>query len=163
MRPNQVQELHYLPIELGSQVFAIPMSEVSAIQPVSVADSEDTPPNGDADTATAGAKIIDLGHLFYGETPATRPQRRYVVLITTSAGTCGVAVDRVRSARRAQAADQYALPHLITAKGSLFSGLVRELDGLVLVIDSHSLVEHLQQVAPELVMEHDYVPQHPIG
>jgi chemotaxis signal transduction protein len=152
----RTQVLHYLPIELRGQVFAIPMAEVGSIQrmPSSTLEEERLP--GPALAPDDTMKIIDLGELFR-DTGAGEPSRhRYVVLVTPPAGTCGVVVDGVGSARRAGPDDQFAVPHLALTEGSPFSGVVRGVDGLALVIDANRLVDQLHRVAPEVVMERAY-------
>ncbi len=146
------QSLHYVPIGVSGQMFALPMSEVAAIRRLS---DEDTamPASEVVNEEQATMPIVDLRHLFF---PVSRPAPEhptYVIVISIPDLTYVVLVDDVRPARRATPADQLALPPLLMARRYPFSGVIRETDSLVLLIHSRLLAEELRRVKPGLVLE----------
>lgn len=142
--------LHYLPIEVSGQMFAIPMSDVAAIRRLN---DEDGTASGQAGEKPTTIPIVDLRHLFF---PVSRqgPERpSYVVVISMPNLTYVVLVDDVRPARRAEPADLLAFPPLLAGERYPFSGVIRVADSLVLMIHCRLLAEELRQVKPALVLE----------
>jgi hypothetical protein len=149
-----LQTLHYLPVEVSGQLFAIPMRDVSAVQRMGAGGSpEGVVPQGNGSSALA-VPVIDLSHLFWDR--ASPLPGTHIVVIAAAVGTCAVLVNGLRPARTAQAADQSALPHLPALQHCPFRGLVREPDALVLILDCRALVEKLLRASPELVLEPDH-------
>jgi chemotaxis signal transduction protein len=148
------QTLHYLPVEVSGQMFAIPMRDVSAVHRVSAGTGpEGVIPQANGSSALA-LPVIDLSHLFW-DRESPQPGT-HIVLITTEVGMCAVLVNSLRPARTALTTDQSALPHLPAFQHSPFQGLVHEPDALVLIVDCRALVEKLQRASPELVLEPDH-------
>jgi chemotaxis signal transduction protein len=151
--PN-FQALHYLPVEVYGQTFAIPMSEVVAIHRSGGGAVDESVVPKVSEPSGASVMTIDLRHLFWGE--AVSSPHAHVVVISTHAGTCALLVDAVRPSRTAEATAQSPLPRLVAAMDLPFSGVLREPDVLVLIMDSQRLVEQLRQIAPELIVESVY-------
>jgi chemotaxis signal transduction protein len=141
------QELQYLPVELSSQTFALPMSDVAAIHRKSV-DTDDEPLS--TDEHAANLPILDLQHLF--QIQSNPDTSRYVIVVSTAIGTCALAVDRVRPTRTIGMAALYPLPRLVSTVGWLFKGVICDSDNLILLIDSQRLVKTVQQMSPGLVL-----------
>jgi chemotaxis protein histidine kinase CheA len=141
------QELQYLPVELSSQTFALPMNDAVAIHRKSVdTDGEQL----STDEHAANLPILDLRHLF--QIQSNPDTSMYVIVVSTEIGTCALAVDRVRPTRTIETAALYPLPRLISTVGWLFKGVIRDSDNLILLIDSQRLVETVQQMSPDLVL-----------
>lgn len=146
-----LQALHYLPVEVSGQFFAIPMRDVSAVYRMGAGTNAMPQANG---SSVPAVPVIDLSHLFWDR--ASPLSGRHVVVIATDVGTCAVLVGGLRPARTAQATDRSALPRLPAFQHCPFRGLVHEPDALVLIVDCRALVEKLQRVSPELVLEPDH-------
>lgn len=148
------QTLHYLPVEVSGQLFAIPMRDVSAVQRMDTGtDPEGAMPQANGSSALA-VPVIDLSHLFWGK--AAPLPGTHIVVVTTEVGTCAVLVNGLRPARIAQVTDQFALPRLPAFQHCPFRGLVHEPDALVLILNCRALVEKLLRASPELVLEPDH-------
>jgi len=148
------QVLHYLPVEVSGQAFAIPMSEVAAVHRAGGGAVDEDVASEAGEPPGASVMAIDLRLLFFGR--AQPSPKAHVVVISTQVGMCALLVDTVRPARTAEATTQYPLPRLVAAMNLPFSGVVREPDALILIMDSRRLVEQLRQVAPELIAESIY-------
>lgn len=148
------QELQVLPIELSGQTFALNMDDVVTIHRISV-DTDKEPLSTDGQGADL--PVLELRHLFSSQT--TPDTGKYVIVIATGAGTCALAVDRVRPTRTIEQAALYPLPRLVSAVNWLFKGVICEADDLMLLINSPRLVEQIQQHSPGLVLaEGTHVP-----
>lgn len=147
--------LQYMPVDVSGRLFAVPMSDVVTIQRVQVDASDTTNGASVSDSEPSQsqpvAQTIDLRYLFWGEALASRSP--HAIVVTTSAGTCALLVDAVRASRVAEIDDVKRLPSIVSGTSRIFSGVVRNPDGLLLVIDIRRLVESVYQVAPELIME----------
>jgi chemotaxis signal transduction protein len=152
--PTNHQELQYLPIELSGQTFALNMGDVTAIHRKSV-DTDDELLS--TEQQAANLPVLDLRRLFQSQ--ANPYTNMYVIVLFTDAGTCAVAVDRVRPARTIETAALYPLPCLVSTVGWLFKRVICEADNLVLLINSQRLVEQIRQNSPDLVLaEGTHVP-----
>ncbi|MBN1429413.1 MAG: chemotaxis protein CheW [Anaerolineae bacterium] len=149
--PDYPSTLHYLPIEVSGQLFAIPMLEVAAIRQLG---------RGDAPVVSMGQEarqpaipIVDLQSLFFGVSLSDIEEPAYVIVISIPAFACAVLVDGVRPARLAEPADQLAMPLTLTNERYPFRGVLRTPEGLVLIIDSRLLIEELRRIKPDLIVE----------
>jgi len=144
------QSLHYVPVGVSGQFFALPMSEVAAIRRLG---DEDTAPSEAMNDGQSAIPITDLRHLFFPVSRQGPGRATYVVVIAIPGFTYAVLVDDVRPARRAALADQLAVPPLLAARRYPFSGVIRGADSLVLMIDTRLLADQLRQVKPDLIRE----------
>lgn len=144
------QHLHYVPIGVSGQIFAFPMSEVAAIRRLG---DEETGSDYSADDAQTAIPIVDLRQLFFPVSRQSPGRPAYVAVITIPGLTYAVLVDDVRPARHAPLTDQLAVPHLLAMRRYPFSGVIREADALVLMIDTRLLADQLRQVKPDLIRE----------
>lgn len=145
-----IQSLHYVPIGVSGQMFALPMSEVAAIR--RLIDEDAAAPEMVSD-GQATIPITDLRRLFFPVSRQDPERAAYVVVIAIPGLTYAVLVDDVRPARRAAPADQLAIPPLLAGRRYPFSGVIREADSLVLMIDALHLAGELRQVKPDLIRE----------
>lgn len=139
--------LPYLPVEVSSRIFAIPMSDVAAVHRLS-SRKVSAPEPADQEQA-----IIDLRQLFFPLNRHSTRRPAYRVDITIPGLTYGVLVDDVKLERQADPADQLPMPSLLTGRRYPFSGVVRERGSLVLVIHCRLLAEKLSQVKPDVFLE----------
>lgn len=147
------QSLHYVPVGVSGDMFAIPMSEVAAIRRL---DDEDTAASETVSEGRPAIPIVDLRRLFF---PVNRPapeRAAYVIVVSIPGFAYAVLVDDVRPARWAAQTDQLAIPPLLAARRYPFSGVIREEDSLMLMIDTRLLADELRQVQPDLVQERSH-------
>ena len=149
------QYLHYMPVGVSGQMFALPMSEVADIRRL---EGEDMAVAASVvlNKGLAAVPIIDLRKLFFPVSQPAPEHPTYVVVIAIRSLTFVVLVDDVRPARRAAPADQLAIPPLLLAQRYPFGGVIREADSLMLIIDAHLLADELRQVSPDSVMERSH-------
>jgi chemotaxis signal transduction protein len=148
--------LRYLPVDVSGQLFAIPMSSVATIHRIdSTSISGETNgifrTNASNDTVVI---VIDLRRLFWGITPSEN--YAHAVVIATDDGMCAMLVDAVKPTRVASPFSHHDLPRLVTGERLPFSGVIREPDSLLLVIDGIRLVEQLSHVVPDAVLEQSH-------
>lgn len=142
--------LHYLPVDVSGQMFAIPMSEVAAVRRLS---DEDAAASEPADKGSATIPVVDLRRLFFPVKRQSPERPSYVIVISMPDLTYVVLVDDVRPARRVEPHDQLPVPPLLAGQQYPFSGVIRVGDSLVLMINCRLLAEELRQVKSGLVLE----------
>ncbi len=136
-KQKPAQPLQYLPIEVSGRRFAIPMDGVVTIQRVRV-NGDGLPPN-----AAENMSISDLRSLFSPVEPVG--QTAHAIVITTAGGLITLLVDNVRSARMTE--ELVSLPYLVDTAEIPFSQMIREAEGLTLLIDPQRLPSTIQQQA----------------
>jgi chemotaxis signal transduction protein len=144
------QSLHYVPVGVSGQFFALPMSEVAAIR--RLGDEDTAAPQVVSDGQT-DIPIVDLRRLFFPVKQPSTKRAAYVVVIAVPGLTYAVLVDDVRPARRVAPDDQLRMPPLLAAHRYPFSSVLREAGSLVLMIDASLLAEELRQVKPDVIRE----------
>lgn len=136
-KQKSTQQVQYLPIEVSGRRFAIPMDGVVTIQRVRV-NGDGLPPN-----TAENMSISDLRSLFSQVEPVG--QTAHAIVITTAGGLITLLVDNVRSARMTE--ELVSLPYLVDTAEIPFSQMIREAEGLTLLIDPQRLPSTVQQQA----------------
>jgi chemotaxis signal transduction protein len=151
------QSLHYMPIGVSGQMFALPMSEVADIRRLEDEDMA-VAASVTLNKGLATVPIIDLRRLFFPVSQPAPERPTYVVVIAIPGLTFAVLVDDVRPARRAAPSDHLTIPPLLAVRRYPFSGVIREAGSPVLMIDVCLLADELRQVRPDSVMELPHAP-----
>jgi chemotaxis signal transduction protein len=143
------ESLRYLPLVVSGQDFGIPLSDVITVRRVADSRVREIALGGATQGAPASVPVFDLRRLV-GETSQAGPVA-YAVVVSAPPGWCVLLADSVRPIRTAEADRQFPLPRLAQGRVRLFQSVVRESDGLILLLDANRLVEALGQVSPERV------------
>ncbi len=143
--------LQYLPVDIGGQLFAIPVSDVTAIQQRGPKQAGEQAEPTTGEEPAARVPVVDMCKLFWG---AELPEAQgFVITLSTPAGVCALAVSRVYPADVAEAQAQRPLPFPLDAAGSVFAGFVGGPALPTLIVDCERLTEMIAGLAPQLVVE----------
>ncbi len=144
------QSLQYLPVDVGGQLFAIPLKDVMAVQQRGHAKNEILSMPLINTGPAQGVHPIDLSKLFWNiETP---DMQGAIVVISTAAGMCGLLVGNVHPASVARAEQRQSLPFSLEHQRNVFAEVVIGPELPILILDCRYLVEMIAQVAPEYVV-----------
>lgn len=143
------QSLQYLLVDVGGQLFAIPLRDVIAVQQRGYIATETVsmPPNNGGDEQVIHS--FDLSKLFWNiETPY---EQGAIVIIATLAGVCGLLVGHVYPASVGSAEQRQSLPFSLEHHGNVFAEVIIGPERPTLTMDCQRLVELIVSLAPECV------------